>query len=188
MRKLVLFAAPSGAGKTTIVKRLLQTFDNLAFSISATTRPRRIHEVDGRDYYFMDQETFKAHIDADDFVEWEEVYPGTFYGTLKREVERLWQSNKDVVFDVDVQGALRIKQAYPQQCLSVFVKPPSLSALISRLEGRQTESVESLQERIGKAEEELKFENKFDYILVNDVLDVAVKEAEHLVGDWLLSL
>lgn len=185
MRKLVLFTAPSGAGKTTIVKRMLQIFDNLAFSVSATTRPKRVHEIDGKDYYFLDTQAFQNRIQAGAFVEWEEVYAGTFYGTLKTEVERLWQLNKDVVFDVDVQGALHIKNTYPEQTLAIFVKPPSKDVLFDRLKARQTENDETLKERISKAEEELKFENKFDYVLVNDVLETAVKEAEHVVRTWL---
>ena len=185
MRKLVLFAAPSGAGKTTIVRRLLEIFDQLSFSVSATTRPRRAYEVEGRDYYFLDPPAFKGRVEAGDFVEWEEVYPGTFYGTLKSELERLWALGKDIVFDVDVQGALRIKEAYPDSSLAVFVKPPSKEVLFQRLEARKTESPKTLQERMSKAEEELKFENKFDYVLVNDALDEAVLEAEQVVRNWI---
>ncbi len=185
MRKLVLFTAPSGAGKTTIVRRMLHTFEDLAFSVSATTRRKRTHEIDGQDYYFLDTQEFLKRIEADEFVEWEEVYAGTFYGTLKKEVERLWQLNKDVVFDVDVQGALHIKNTYPEQTLAIFVKPPSKEVLFNRLKARQTENDETLKERINKAEEELKFENKFDYVLVNDVLETAVKEAERVVRTWI---
>ncbi|MFZ4559993.1 MAG: guanylate kinase [Saprospiraceae bacterium] len=187
MRKLVLFAAPSGAGKTTIVRRLLDLFDQLSFSVSATTRPRRAYEEEGKDYYFLDVPAFKRRVDAGDFVEWEEVYPGTFYGTLKSELERLWASGKDIVFDVDVQGALRIKEAYPDNSLAIFVKPPSKEVLFQRLQGRKTESPKTLQERMAKAEEELLFENKFDYVLVNDALDEAVREAEQLVRRWIAS-
>ena len=135
--------------------------------------------------YFLDNEEVLKRIKAGEFVEWEEVYPGTFYGTLKKEVERLWQLNKDVVFDVDVQGALHIKNIYPEQTLAIFVKPPSKDVLCNRLMARQTENEETLKERINKAEEELKFENKFDYVLVNDVLETAVKEAESVVRTWL---
>ncbi|MFM8448475.1 MAG: guanylate kinase [Haliscomenobacter sp.] len=185
MQKLLLFAAPSGSGKTTIVRRLLGVFPTLAFSVSATTRSPRANEQHGRDYYFLDKEAFLQKIESGDFVEWEEVYPGVFYGTLRQEVERLWHEKKDVIFDVDVQGALRIKAAYPAQSLAIFVKPPSMEVLAARLKSRQTESTESLETRLGKAAEELLFQNKFDYVLVNDELDIAVEEAKQLVHDWL---
>lgn len=185
MQKLLLFAAPSGSGKTTIVRRLLPLFPSLAFSVSATTRSPRANEEHGRDYYFLDKEAFLKKMESGDFVEWEEVYPGVFYGTLRQEVERLWAEGKDVVFDVDVQGALRIKQAYPEQSLAVFVKPPSVEVLAERLRSRQTEDAASLETRIGKAAEELQFENKFDYVLVNDTLEIAVEEAKQLVQNWL---
>lgn len=185
MNKLIIIAAPSGAGKTTIVHHLLRAVDNLAFSVSATTRSRRTHEVDGRDYYFLRESDFRRHIEAGDFVEWEEVYPGKFYGTLKSEVERLWREGKNIIFDIDVKGALNIKNVYPDQSLSIFVKPPSPEVLFERLRQRQTESLESLRERIDKATEELRFENKFDYILVNDVLSRTLAEAETVVRDFL---
>ncbi len=185
MRKLIIFTAPSDAGKTTIVRHLLQVFDNLAFSISATTRPRRPHEEEGKDYYFMDAGEFEQHIREGNFLEWEEVYPGKYYGTLKREVARLWAEGKDLIFDIDVRGAMNIKQAFPEQSMAIFVKPPSREALVERLTRRQTESGKTLKERIAKAEEELLFENKFDRVIVNDELSVALANAENLVRTWL---
>ncbi len=185
MKKLLIFTAPSGAGKTTIVRHLLQVIDNLAFSISATTRPRRLHEEDGKDYYFMDVEEFERHIRQGDFLEWEEVYPGKYYGTLKREVERLWAEGKDIIFDIDVHGALSIKKIFPKESLAIFVKPPSREVLIERLTKRQTESGKTLEERVARAEEELLFENKFDRVLVNDALCNALENAEYMVRAWL---
>ncbi|MBK6947257.1 MAG: guanylate kinase [Haliscomenobacter sp.] len=185
MRKLIILTAPSGAGKTTIVRRLLEVFENLAFSISATTRPRRPHEEDGKDYYFMDVAEFEQNIRQGNFLEWEEVYPGKYYGTLKREVERLWAEGKDIIFDIDVRGAMNIKQAFPEQAMAIFVKPPSKEALVERLTKRQTESGKTLEERIAKAEEELLFENKFGRVIVNDELSVALANAENLVRTWL---
>lgn len=187
MRKLIIFTAPSGAGKTTIVRHLLTVFDNLAFSVSATTRSRRPHEREGKDYYFMDVHEFEHHIRQGDFLEWEEVYPGKYYGTLKREVERLWAESKDIIFDIDVWGAMNIKQAFPEQSMAVFVKPPSREVLVERLTKRQTESGKTLEERIAKAEEELLFENKFDQVLVNDELIATLANAENLVRTWLSS-
>ena len=182
---MIIFTAPSGAGKTTIVKHLLNKYDQLAFSVSATTRPPRPHEVDKKDYYFLSKTAFNEHIVAGDFIEWEEVYEDQYYGTLRSEVERLWNLNKCVVFDIEVKGAINIKKYYPKETLAVFVKPPSVEALLNRLKLRQTETAESLRKRIRRAKEELTYENKFDKILVNDVLEVALKEAEFLVEDYL---
>jgi guanylate kinase len=185
MSKLIVLAAPSGAGKTTIVHQLLESFDNLAFSISATTRERRPHEVDGTDYYYLSTREFRSHIDADDFVEWEEVYPDQYYGTLRSEVERLWKEGKHIVFDIDVVGALNIKKAYPAETLTIFIQPPSLQVLRERLMSRRTESEHSLRRRLEKAEWELSFTNKFDKIVVNDVLADAVAEARSIVSDFI---
>lgn len=184
MSKLLLFAAPSGAGKTTIVKHLLQEYEELAFSISATTRPRRPHEVDGQDYYFISDAQFQEFISQDAFLEWEEVYPGSCYGTLRREVERLWALGKHIVFDIDVLGALNVKKQYPE-ALAVFIKPPSLEALHTRLRARNTESEESLQKRLDKAAEEMAFENQFDLAIVNDELESALAQAERIVEQFI---
>ena len=185
MSKLLLFAAPSGAGKTTIVRHLLQHFPALSFSISATTRAKRDHEVDGRDYYFLSQTAFRELIDAGAFVEWEEVYAGQYYGTLRREIERLWAEGKHILFDIDVKGALNLKRAYPHESLTVFVKPPSLQAIRERLIARNTETPETLQKRLNRANEELSLENNFDVILVNDILADALRQAEQLVSQFI---
>ena len=187
MSKLLIFAAPSGAGKTTIVHHLLDHFDSLSFSVSATTRARRPHEREGEDYYFLKVEDFKQLIAEDAFVEWEEVYDNQFYGTLKREVQRLWQEDKNIIFDIDVKGALNIKKAYPEESLSVFIKPPSPETLFERLRKRQTESAESLRKRMARVEEELTYEDRFDTVLVNDDLEVALRKAEKIVRDFLTS-
>ena len=185
MSKLVIFTAPSGAGKTTIVRHLLKTMPEMAFSISATTRARRENEVEGKDYYYIGVEAFKKLIAEDAFAEWQEVYPNQFYGTLRREMERIWAEGKHIVFDIDVKGAVNLKLAYPEQSLAVFVKPPSKEALFERLRQRKTENEESLRKRLAKAEEELTFENKFDHVLVNDVLETALEEAQNVVRRFL---
>ncbi len=186
MGKLIILTAPSGAGKTTIARHLLATFDNLAFSVSATTRAQRVSEVDGRDYYFVTPEQFRQLIAEGAFVEWEEVYANQFYGTLRSEIQRLWAAGKHVVFDVDVKGALTLKQQYPQEALTIFVKPPSPEILFQRLQQRSTESEESLKRRIAKAAEELKYENNFDIILVNDKLEHALQKATEIVQQFIL--
>lgn len=185
MGKLIILTAPSGAGKTTIARHLLATFDDLAFSVSATTRAQRAHELDGRDYYFITLEKFRQLIAEDAFAEWEEVYENQFYGTLKREIERLWAAGKHVVFDVDVKGALNLKRQYPEQTLSIFVKPPSAEVLFYRLRQRSTESEESLQKRITKAALELKYENYFDLLLVNDNLEDTLQQATQIVQHFI---
>lgn len=186
MGKLIILTAPSGAGKTTIARHLLMTFPNLAFSVSATTRARRSYEVDGKDYYFISPEKFRQLIQENAFVEWEEVYTDQFYGTLKSEIERLWAAGKHVVFDVDVKGAMNLKRQYPSETLTIFIKPPSTEILFQRLQKRSTETEESLQKRIAKAVEELKNENNFDIVLVNDKLEDALQKATAIVEKFIL--
>jgi guanylate kinase len=184
--KLLVFSAPSGSGKTTIVKHLLQQPDlNLEFSISAATREPRGQEVDGKDYYFMSIEQFKKHIKAEDFIEWEEVYRDNFYGTLKTEVERIWAKGKNVIFDIDVAGGLRIKSKFPQETLAVFVKPPSVDELKRRLKERSTESDDKINMRIAKAHVELATAPQFDTIIKNYDLDIAKAEAYELVKRFI---
>jgi guanylate kinase len=185
MEKLIIVAAPSGAGKTTIVKHLMKQFPHIAFSISATTRSIRPKEKDGLDYYFLTPEKFKALIEADAFVEWEEVYENKFYGTLKSEIQRLWQVGKVIIFDVDVQGALNIKKQFADKAITIFIKPPSLSVLNKRLQLRKTETKESLQQRVDKAKYELQFADKFDFVIVNDQLEKAFLQADAIVTDFL---
>ncbi len=180
--KLIVFSAPSGSGKTTIVRHLLsQEHLNLEFSISATSREPRGDEKDNEDYYFINLKDFKQHIKNNDFLEWEEVYRDNFYGTLKEEVERIWALGKNVIFDIDVVGGLRIKKKYPNKTLAVFVKPPSVDELKIRLKKRKTESDEKINMRIAKASVEMATAPQFDFIIENDTLEVALKEAEDLV-------
>ncbi|MEO1010469.1 MAG: guanylate kinase [Bacteroidota bacterium] len=184
--KLIIFSAPSGSGKTTIVRYLLgQPELNLAFSVSATSRPRRGKERQGQHYYFMTVSEFKKHIKKDDFLEWEEVYRDNFYGTLKTEVERLWSQGKNVIFDIDVVGGLRIKKKYPERTLAVFVKPPSVDELKIRLKKRSTESDDKINMRIAKASVEMATAPQFDKVIKNFDLDMALKEAHALVSDFV---
>jgi len=184
--KLFVFSAPSGSGKTTIVRHLLaQERFNLEFSISATSRAPRGEEVDGKDYYFISAEEFKQKIKNDEFLEWEEVYRDNFYGTLKTEVERIWAQGKHVIFDIDVVGGLRIKKKFPEETLAVFVKPPSVDELKIRLKKRSTESEDKINMRIAKASVELATAPQFDEIIKNYELPVALQEAEDLVDDFL---
>jgi len=186
--KLLIFSAPSGAGKTTIVKHLLSEHgDKLAFSISATTRELRGDEVNGKDYYFVSKEDFLHKVAKHEFIEFEEVYSGTFYGTLRSELERIWAQGKHVVFDIDVVGGLRLKSKFPEEALAIFVNPPSLEVLKERLSGRGTDSDEKLKERFAKAELELSYANKFDIVLNNFELETAKGEAETLVLDFINS-
>ena len=184
--KLFVFSAPSGSGKTTIVRHLLkQERLNLEFSVSATSRDSRGFEKEGEDYYFVSLREFKDKIKSDAFLEWEEVYRDNFYGTLKTEIERIWAQNKHVIFDIDVAGGLRIKKKFPEQTLSVFVKPPSIDELKIRLKKRSTENEDKINMRIAKASVELATAPQFDKIIKNYELDIALKEAEGLVSDFL---
>ena len=184
--KLIVFSAPSGSGKTTIVRHLLAQADlNLEFSISAATREKRGEEVNGKDYYFMSLDQFKQHIKNEDFVEWEEVYRDNFYGTLKSEVERIWAKGKNVIFDIDVAGGLRIKSKFPEETLAVFVKPPSVDELKRRLKERSTETEEKINMRIAKAHVELATAPQFDVVIKNYDLEVALDEANQLVKEFI---
>jgi guanylate kinase len=186
--KLVVFSAPSGSGKTTIVRHLL-TVETLplAFSISATTRAPRGKEINGKDYYFLSVEEFKERIEQGHFLEWEEVYPNQYYGTLKSEVVRLWQSGKAVLFDLDVVGGLAIKRQFPEQTLAIFVQPPNLETLIERLKNRKTEDQIALNKRIDKAPAEMAQAKFFDAILINDDLEQVFEKATSLVSNFLNS-
>ncbi len=184
--KLIIFSAPSGSGKTTIVRYLLEQPElNLAFSVSATSRTRRGKEKQGEHYYFMNVSEFKKHIRDDDFLEWEEVYRDNFYGTLKSEVKRLWAEGKNVIFDIDVVGGLRIKKKYPKETIAVFVKPPSVDELKIRLKKRSTESDDKINMRIAKASVELATAPQFDEIINNYDLETALKEARDLVAEFV---
>jgi guanylate kinase len=179
--KIVIISSPSGAGKTTIVHHLLKTHSNFMFSVSATTRPSRNGEIDGKDYYFLSEEEFKKRITANEFAEWEEVYKDRFYGTLKAEIERIWQTGKTGIFDIDVKGALSLKKVYGSQALTIFIAPPSFETLEERLKKRGSESPEALKERIERAAFEMTYQTKFDHYVVNDDLDKAIAQTEKLI-------
>ena len=185
MTKHFLFCGPSGSGKTSIVQHLLTKFDFMQFSISATTRPKRANETDGKDYYSMSIENFRKHIDRNDFVEWEQVYEGRYYGTLKSEVERIEALNCSVVFDVDVEGGLKIKKHFGKNLLAVFIRPPSVEDLRQRLTARNTETAESLEIRLNKSIKELSYQDRFDNVIINGELNQSCKEAEALVSAFL---
>lgn len=186
--KLIIIAAPSGSGKTSVTRHLLKTLpDQLAFSISATTRQPRNNEINLVDYYFMPVAAFKEKIQQDEFIEWEMVYEGKYYGTLKSELERIWQQNKAPLLDVDVKGGIHVQQQFPKTSLSLFIEPPSLEELEQRLRSRGTETTESLQARISKASFELSFKQHFDHVIINDRLDDACAEAEKIVKNFLSS-
>jgi len=183
--KLIIFSAPSGAGKTTIVQHLLKKLPELEFSVSATTRKPRGNEQEGKDYYFISKQEFLHRIAKKQFVEFEEVYSGTFYGTLRTEIERIWSDGKAVIFDIDVEGGLHLKRKYEDAALAVFVQPPSIEVLKERLAGRGTDSHDKLKERFDKAEKELNYAPQFDIILKNHDLQTACTEAEELVRKFL---
>jgi guanylate kinase len=182
---LIIITAPSGAGKTSITRYLLQHFPELAFSVSAATRVPRADEINGADYYFMSLEEFQHKIQNQEFIEWEMVYEGRYYGTLKSELERLRKLNKIPILDIDVKGAIHVQEQYPEQSLSVFVQPPSIEELRRRLEYRNTETAEALQDRINKAAYEISFRHHFNKIITNDNLQRACEEARHVVADFL---
>lgn len=183
--KAVIFSAPSGAGKTTIVHHLLKSNPQLEFSVSACSRPKRPGEENGKDYYFLSVPEFKQHISNGDFLEWEEVYTDNFYGTLRSEIERIWSKGHHVIFDVDVVGGMNLKKHFGNRALSVFVKAPSIEHLERRLRTRSTETEESIARRMGKAEKEMEFATQFDHVLLNDDLTRALAEAELVVGNFL---
>ncbi|MBS4066478.1 MAG: guanylate kinase [Chitinophagaceae bacterium] len=183
--KLLIITAPSGAGKTSITKHLMKVFPQLAFSISAATRTPRAHEKDGVDYHFMSVETFQQKIRNNEFVEWEMVYEGKYYGTLKAEIEKIWQNQQTPVLDIDVKGAIHVQGQFPQQTLSLFIQPPSITELKNRLQRRGTETEESLQARINKAAYEISFSHSFNHVIVNEDLSKACAEAEALVKNFL---
>lgn len=183
--KAIIFSAPSGAGKTTIVHSLLDRIPSLRFSISATTREKRQTEIDGRDYYFLTVDAFKSRQRSGELLEWEEVYTDTFYGTLKSEVERIWSEGNHVIFDVDVKGGKKLKEIFGDQALSIFVKVKGEDVLRERLQSRNTESEETLNQRVSKAAEEMKEEVHFDQVVLNENLDTAIDEAEALVKSFI---
>ena len=183
--KAIIFSAPSGAGKTTIVRYLLEKELPLLFSISACSRNRRPNEMDGKDYYFLSIDEFKAKVSNNAFVEWEEVYENNFYGTLKSEIDRIWSSHQHIVFDVDIVGGLNLKKYFGDRALSIFIEPPSLDVLFKRLKNRATENEKSLNKRIEKATQEMKFSSSFDLIIINDKLEKAKKDAFEEVSKFL---
>ncbi len=184
-RKVIIFSAPSGSGKSTIIGHLLKRLPGLEFSISATSRKPRQGEQDGKDYYFLTEEDFKQRVAEDKFVEWVEVYQGTCYGTLKSEIERIWDKGNTVIFDVDVLGGVSLKKIFGEKALSVFIQPPSIEVLEQRLRNRGTETEESLRKRIERAEMELQYSNQLDVVVVNDDLETAINQTETEVKHFL---
>lgn len=184
--KLVIFSAPSGSGKTTLVRHILKTFPkNIEFSISATSRPKRGVEVNGKDYHYLSVDEFKDKVANNEFLEWEEVYAGTHYGTLRSEVEKIWAKGKAVIFDIDVEGGLNLKNQFGDKALAIFVMPPSIKILEERLNSRSTDSKDSIARRIAKAEKELKTAELFDTFILNEDLETACTKAEELVKEFL---
>ena len=185
--KAIIFSAPSGSGKTTLVRHLLTHLDNLHFSISACTREKRGTEKDGVDYYFLKPEDFRQKIEKNEFIEWEEVYQDHYYGTLRSEIERIWESSGHVIFDVDVMGGLKLKEYFGEKAIAIFVMPPDLPSLEQRLRGRGTDTEEKILTRLDKAKQELVMADRFDHIILNSDLDLAKKEASKLVGNFIRS-
>lgn len=185
MGKLIIFSAPSGSGKTTIVRRLMSRIEGLEFSVSATSRQPRGVEQNGQDYYFLSAEEFDRKIEENAFVEWEEVYAGTKYGTLRSELERIWSKGHTILFDVDVKGGVRLKDIFGQDALSVFIMPPSIEELRHRLVGRATDSPEKIEQRLAKAGEELGYAERFDVVVVNDNLEEAVERVAEVVAKFI---
>ena len=185
LQKLIIITAPSGAGKTSVTKYLLEKIPQLIFSISATTRKPRSNEIDGVDYYFITEADFHAKIQENDFIEWEMVYEGKYYGTFKNELERIWKENKIPLLDIDVKGAIHVHEQFDSNCLTIFIEPPSIEELKKRLQSRGTESLESLQTRLNKAVFELSFKNQLNKIIINDNLQHACLEAEAAVKEFL---
>ncbi|MBP9990452.1 MAG: guanylate kinase [Bacteroidales bacterium] len=184
-RKAILFSAPSGSGKTTIIKQLLQYFNCFEFSISATSRKPRQGEVDGKDYYFLSTEAFKQRVQQGDFLEWEEVYEGTCYGTLKSEINRIWDKGNVIIFDVDVNGGMNLKKYFGDSALAIFVMPPSVEVLEQRLRSRGTESEEAIIKRLGRSAAELRESDKFDVTVINDNLQEAVEKTKNIIKNYL---
>src|SRR5689334_236063 len=185
LEKILIITAPSGAGKTSVTNHLLHRFPQLGFSVSAATRPKRDNEINGVDYYFMTLEEFQQKIKHNEFIEWEMVYEGKYYGTLKSELQRLWNSQKVPVLDIDVKGAIHVQQQFPEKTLSIFIEPPSIDELTKRLQGRGTETKESLEARINKASYEISFKHSFSHTIVNRDLEMARKEASDIVEAFL---
>lgn len=183
--KIIIITAPSGAGKTSITRYLLKRFPQLAFSISATTRQARREEKNGEDYYFLSPEDFQHKIQAQEFIEWEMVYEGKYYGTLKKELDRIWTNGQIPVLDIDVKGAIHVQRQFPDQCFSLFIEPPSIEELKKRLEGRGTENAESLAARLNKAAYEISFSHQFDSIIINDSLERACEEAGRIIDQFI---
>ena len=183
--KLIIFSAPSGSGKTTIVRQLLQLFPQFEFSISATSRAPRGQEQNGVDYFFLTNEEFRQKVAEEAFVEWEEVYNGTCYGTLKSEMQRIWQKGNVIIFDVDVMGGINLKRIFGKQACSIFIMPPSIEELRNRLVGRGTDSTETIEKRVAKADFEISKAPEFDHVVINDKLEEAVKQAEHIINNFL---
>lgn len=186
-QKAIIITAPSGAGKTTLVKKLLKNRDDLAFSVSACTRNKRESEVNGVDYYFLDPNEFRQKIKEDGFVEWEEVYEGMFYGTLKTEIQRIWKSDRAVIFDIDVKGAIQLKKKLGEKAITIFITPPSKEVLSERLRGRGTESEETLRKRLSKSLTELEFQQQMDVTVINDDLEIAYQDLCEKVSEFIES-